>query len=168
MLMKKEKARIAIVPGSFDPITVGHLDLVRRAAEDYDTVYLAVMINSQKQYMFTMEQRKQIAEAAVSGLDNVCVITSDGMLWSLAKELGACAIVKGYRNEKDLAYEESMAKFNREHNPEAETVLLKSNEELAEVSSTVVRAKILAGEDLHTLLPQAAIDEIYKILPRSL
>lgn len=162
--MSEVKNRIAIVPGSFDPITVGHLDLVRRAAEDYDTVYLAVMINSEKQYMFTMEQRKQIAQAAVRGLRNVTVISSDGMLWMLAKELGACAIVKGYRNETDLAYEEMMAKFNGERYPEAKTVLLKSNEELVEVSSTVVRSKILAGEDLSAFLPTEAIDEIEKIL----
>ncbi len=166
--MKEESKRIAIVPGSFDPITIGHLDLLRRAAKDYDTVYLAVMINSEKQYMFTMEQRKRIAQAAVRDLDNVVVIASDGMLWSLAKELGACAIVKGYRNEKDLAYEEAMAKFNSEHYPDAKTVLLKSNEELVEVSSTVVRSKILAGEDLRAFLPVEAIDEIYKIVPRSL
>ena len=68
--------RIAIVPGSFDPITIGHLDILRRAAEEYDTVYLAIMINPEKQYMFTMAQRKQIAEAAVCDMENVKVITS--------------------------------------------------------------------------------------------
>ncbi len=166
--MQDQKKRIAIVPGSFDPITVGHLDLVRRAAQDYDVVYLAVMINAQKQYMFTMEQRKKIAEAAVTGIGNVIVISSDGMLWCLAKELGACAIVKGYRNNKDLEYEEMMARFNSEHYPPAKTVLLKSNESLVDVSSTVVRERILAGEDLHTFLPAEAIDEIYKIIPRKL
>ena len=163
-----ETKRIAIVPGSFDPITVGHLDILRRASQEYDVVYLAVMINAQKSYMFTMEQRKQIAKAAIAGLDNVTVIASEGMLWQLAKDLGACAIVKGYRNETDLAYEESMAAFNAEHYPQAKTVLLKADPMLIDVSSTAVRSKILAGEDLQGILPQEGIDEIYKILPRRL
>lgn len=166
--MTQKSKRIAIVPGSFDPITVGHLDVVCRAAKEYDTVYLAVMINAEKSYMFTMEQRKRIAEAAVKGITNVVVITSDGMLWCLARDLGASAIVKGYRNEKDLAYEKMMAEYNQTHYPEAQTVLLKSDETLVNVSSTVVREKILAGDDLRPYLPKAAIDEIYKILPRKL
>ena len=162
------KQRIAIVPGSFDPITNGHLDIVRRAAQMYDTVYLAVMINAEKRYMFTLEQRKRIAEAAVSGIANVTVLSSEGLLWQLAQSLGACAIVKGYRNDTDLAYEQRMAEYNRAHYPDAETVLLPSESSLTDVSSTVVRAKLLAREDLSRYLPAEAIDEIYKILPRSL
>jgi pantetheine-phosphate adenylyltransferase len=163
----KEK-RIAIVPGSFDPITNGHVDLVRRAAQTYDFVYLAVMINAEKRYMFTMEQRKRIAEAAVRELPNVTVITSEGMLWQLAKELKACAIIKGYRNEVDLAYEQRMAEYNSERYPEAKTVLLPSDATLVELSSTAVRAKILERGDLSPYLPAGAIDEIYKIIPRTL
>ena len=90
------------------------------------------------------------------------------MLWRLSKELHACAIVKGYRNEKDLAYENMMATYNREHNPQAETILLKADENLVEISSTAVREKILAGEDLHPYLPIAVIEEIYKIFPKQL
>ena len=102
--MQNSNKRIAIVPGSFDPITYGHIDIVQRAAEEYDHVYLAVMINREKSYMFTIEQRKRIALAAVAKLPNVEVISSEGMLWELAKELQACTIVKGYRNEVDLNY----------------------------------------------------------------
>ena len=160
--------KIAIVPGSFDPITIGHVDIIKRASEMYDKVYVAVMINSAKKYMFTIEQRKKISQSAVSDIPNVTVISSEGMLWELAKSLGACAIVKGYRNEKDLAYEQEMAVFNREHYPDAETVLLRSDDSLVDVSSTLVREKILMRADLSALLPQGAIDEIYKIVPRSI
>ena len=163
-----EKKKIAIVPGSFDPITVGHIDIAKRAAALYDEVYVAVMINREKSYMFTIEQRKRIAEAGLRGIPNVSVIASEGMLWALAKELGACAIVKGYRNEKDLVYEQTMADFNRAHYPEAETILLKSDERLMEVSSTAVRAKILERGDLKPFLPVEVINEIYKIIPRQL
>ncbi len=158
------KESIALIPGSFDPITFGHIDIVKRAISDYDTVILAIMINPKKKYMFTMQQREQIAKAALSDFPNVKVITSEGMLWKLAFDLNACAIVKGYRNERDLEYEKEMARFNTEHNPNAQTVLLKASDELEFVSSTRVREKILNGESLTKLLPQAAIDEINKII----
>lgn len=155
--------KIAIVPGSFDPITRGHIDIIKQAAQSYDRVYVAVMINSQKQYMFSIDERKQIAEAALSDIENVFVISSEGWLWMLAKELGACAIVKGYRNEVDLAYEQNMAKFNEEKYPEAKTVLIKSSSALEEISSTAVRERILKKEPLDDYLPQSVIAAINKI-----
>lgn len=157
------KESIAIVPGSFDPITNGHVDIINRAAKMYDKVYVAVMINSQKQYMFTLSQREKIAKACFLNKDNICVISSDGWLWELAKKLNACAIVKGYRNDKDLEYEREMAKFNADHYPQAQTVLLKAENQLTDLSSTMVRDKILKGESLTELLPQAAIDIIKNI-----
>ena len=144
--------RIAIVPGSFDPITNGHLDILRRAASEYEVVYLAVMINASKQYLFSIEQRTEIAKAATSDIKNVKVISSEGMLWSLAKELDADAIVKGYRNQTDYAYELEMAKFNEEHYPLAKTVLLKADPKLEALSSTALREK----------LAKAAAELVYK------
>ncbi|MBO5937952.1 MAG: pantetheine-phosphate adenylyltransferase [Clostridia bacterium] len=160
--------KIAIVPGSFDPITLGHLDIIERAAALYDLVYVAVMVNSEKSYMFSMEQRKRIAEAAVGNCPNVKVISSEGMLWKLAKELGAVAIVKGVRNDVDLAYEQTMAKYNSAHYSAAETVLLPAKEEYLHLSSTLVRTKILAREDLSACLPKGAICEIQKVFPTTL
>ena len=160
-----EKTKIAIVPGSFDPITNGHIDIVKRACESYDKVYVAVMINSSKKYMFTLEQRKKIAEAALKEHSKAEVISSDGMLWELAKELNAIAIVKGYRNERDLKYEQEMAEFNSAHYPEAQTVLLKADDALRGLSSTVIREMILTGKNIEKYLPIAAIDEIGKIVP---
>ena len=155
--------RIAIVPGSFDPITIGHLNIVERAAKEYDLVYVAVMINDQKNYMFSLEQRKRIAMACLGAWKNVKVISSEGMLWELAKNLGACAIVKGFRNEADLAYENRMAEFNATQYPAAQTLLLPAMKKHLHISSTLVREKILAREDLSKLLPKEAIDEIQKI-----
>lgn len=163
-----KQERIAIVPGSFDPITLGHLDVVRQASEQYDKVVLAVMVNAEKSYMFTLEQRTKIAEASVNAFSNVSVISSEGMLWELAKSLGACAIVKGVRNETDLAYEKMMAEYNSARYSAAETVLLPAREEHLHLSSTLVRNKILERSSLSGLLPEAAIVEIKKILPHVL
>ena len=160
------KQRIAVVPGSFDPITNGHIDVIRRATELYDKVFVAVMINDQKNYRFTLEEREAIARAALEGLERVEVISSRGWLWELAKNLGACAIVKGYRNETDLEYEQKMAEFNKEHNPDAETVLLKASDGLETLSSTVVRERILNDEQIDGLLPEKAIELIKKLTPR--
>ena len=159
-----EKKKIAIVPGSFDPITNGHLDIIRRATELYDEVIVAVMINQSKQYLFTMEQREVLTQIATASMARVRVISSDGMLWKLAQDMGACAIVKGYRNPTDYEYELEMAKYNKEHNPCAETVLLKSDDRLNEVSSTLVREALQKGCDLSLYLPSAVEEKIRDLL----
>ena len=155
--------RIAIVPGSFDPITNGHLSVIKKAAQDYDKVFVAVMINAQKEYMFTIEQRKSIAKACLEDMNNVEVISSEGWLWELAKSLDACAIVKGYRNQTDLDYELQMAKFNEEKYPQGKTVLIKAEEGLTQLSSTAVREMLLSGKSIEDLVPQKAIAEICRI-----
>lgn len=164
--MNDKKMRIAIVPGSFDPITNGHIDILQRAAADYDKVYLAVMINDAKCYMFTLSEREEIAKSAVNGIENVEVISSEGYLWKLAKALGAVAIVKGVRNPIDEEYELNMAKYNAEHYPEAETVLLQTREDLKHISSTLVRERISNNESLESLLPPATIDKIKEIISK--
>ena len=151
------KKRIAVIPGSFDPITKGHVSLVERALMEYDEIYLAVMINPSKQYLFTLEQRTAIAIAALRSYERVKVISSEGMLWELAEKLGACAIVKGYRNQTDYEYELKMAVFNAEHNPDAPTVLYRSDESLVDVSSTVVRERLHKGLTLEPYLPPETI-----------
>lgn len=160
----KDGKTVAIVPGSFDPITYGHIDIAARAAELYDKVYLAVMINDQKKYTFSIEERERIARAALCDIPNISVISSSGMLWKLAVELSADAIVKGYRNQTDYDYEQNMAEFNAEKNPMAKTVLLKANEKYSDLSSTVVRERMNNGDSIDGMLPKSAIEEISAIL----
>ena len=159
--------RIAVVPGSFDPMTNGHIAIVKQATELYDVVYVAVMINDKKQYMFSLEQREEIAKACLENMDRVRVISSRDWLWHLCSELDACAIVKGYRNDVDLKYENEMANFNRSHYPKAETVLLKADDSMTDLSSTLIREKILNAEDLGEFMPQKAIEIIKKIKPKN-
>lgn len=157
---KIKKEGIAIVPGSFDPITLGHVDIAMRAAERFEKVYFAVMINQDKKYMFTLEERVELAKAALEDVQGVEVISSEGMLWQLAEELGACAIVKGVRNEADREYELKMAEFNFSHNPSAKTILLDTTPALKDISSTLVREAIKKGQSLTDYLPDSVIEKI--------
>jgi len=130
---------VAVIPGSYDPMTVGHLDIVRRAAALYDRVVVAVMNNENKTYRFDMHERAHIAALTLAGLDNVSLVESEGLLIDLFDEVGGTVIVKGVRDENDRAYEAEMADWNVAHNEKAKTVLLEASEAFATVSSTAVR-----------------------------
>ena len=148
---------IALLPGSYDPITLGHLDIVMRAAARFDEVVVAVMNNAAKTYLFTMEERAALAQAATAHLANVRVVADEGMLVDLFDRIGADVIVKGVRNACDVAYEQEMAAYNLERNPRARTELWQASGELAEVSSTRVREALCKGDSLAGLLPDALI-----------
>jgi pantetheine-phosphate adenylyltransferase len=155
--------RIAVVPGSFDPMTIGHINIIERASELFDKVFVAVMINDTKTYMFTREQRTQIAKLSLAHLENVEVIFDDGMLWELALRLDACAIVKGIRDYKDYQYEFEMAQYNFKKNPHAQTVFLPCDEGAREISSTAVREKLSLGKDISDIISKNAIEYIYSL-----
>ncbi len=148
----------ALIPGSFDPMTLGHLDIVKRACAEYDRVTVAVMINESKQYAHTIEERAEMARLTVAGLPRVQVVTDRGMLVDLFDRIGADVIVKGVRNEKDRAYEEEMAAYNLSKNPRAKTVLLAADPALDAVSSSAVRKKLARGERPVGLLAPAVLD----------
>lgn len=149
---------LAIVPGSFDPMTMGHLDLVVKAAKRYDEVVVAVMINAAKRYLFDMETRVEIAKRTVAHLPNVRVISEKGLLIDLFDRLGADAVCKGWRNDRDYDYEVHMADWNREHNPRFRTELIRSRGEYSELSSTEVRGRLEAGEVPEGLVHPDALD----------
>ena len=155
--------RIAVIPGSFDPMTTGHINIIERASKLFDKVFVAVMINDKKSYMFTREQRTDIAKLSVEHLKNVEVIFDDGMLWELALRLDACAIVKGIRDYKDYQYEFDMAQYNYKKNPNAQTVFLPCDEGAREISSTAVRERLSKGEDISNIISKNAIKYIYSL-----
>lgn len=137
---------LAIVPGSFDPMTMGHLDIVRKAAERYNEVVVAVMVNPSKKYLFDMQTRVEIARRTVADFPNVRVIADRGMLIDLFDRLGASAVCKGWRNDRDYDYELHMADWNRAHNPRFRTELIRSRGEFADLSSTEVRQMLSVGD----------------------
>lgn len=155
--------RIAVIPGSFDPMTTGHINIIERASLLFDKVFVAVMINDAKQYMFTREQRTEIARLSVEHLSNVEVIFDDGMLSDLALRLDACAIVKGIRDYKDYQYEFEMAQYNYKKNPKAQTVFLPCDVGAREISSTAVRERINSGKDISDIVSKNAINYIYNL-----
>ena len=151
---------IAIVPGSFDPMTVGHRYLIERAAKLFDRVVVAIMINPDKKGRFSFAERKKIAELTLSGMNGVTVITADGYLADLAAALRATAIVKGVRNPDDYAYEQDMAVFNHDRNPLCETVFLPAYDEMTSISSSLARELIDAGMPTDAVLAREAAEYI--------
>ena len=156
----------ALIPGSFDPITLGHLDIITRAAARFDRVIVAVMTNDMrkyvqdalvKTYMFDQTERAAMAEAACAHLPNVEVISAGGMLIDLFDRVGADWIIKGVRSAVDFEYEQKHALYNRAHNPRAETLYMPADPAYDGLSSTLVRARIACGEDLTGFLPEAVI-----------
>ena len=149
--------KTAMVPGSFDPITVGHLDVIERAASMFDTVYVTVMVNGEKKTRFTLEERLSMASASLSHLSNVVVEASDALLADYAKERSVNVLVKGARNGTDFDYEHMLAQINLELDPELDTVILPSKKEFSYISSTYVRELIKYGKPLEGAVPREAI-----------
>lgn len=159
------KNKLALVTGSFDPITVGHADIVCRAAALFDHVTVLVAQNEEKTYMFTAWERAEIARAAFLDMPNVTVDVCDGYVAEYAKATGAVAFVRGIRDSKDVAYEQDMAERNFGYCGR-DTVLLFAKPEFHTVSSTAVRAKLAAGESVEGLVPQKSLEKISEFLCR--
>lgn len=144
--------RTAIIPGSFDPMTLGHLSFIIKASEMFDNVIVAIMNNSSKNSFFTLLERKEIAEKTCMELGNVKVITADGMLYDVAHAVGAKYIVKGVRNSIDFEYEQNMAKINRALAPDVQTVYLPADAAFEVVSSSLVREMLNNGKHVHAFM----------------
>ncbi len=143
-----------ILPGSYDPVTCGHLEIIKRAAREFDEVYVVAFINPDKTYKFTVEERVRMLCIATEGLDNVLVSYSLGRVVDYMREHGIEKIVKGYRTEADLAWEREQAEYNKHHGG-FDTELWLCRDEMKNVSSTAVRERLEHGEDTSGLLPPA-------------
>ncbi len=155
-----EKIKKAVIlPGSYDPVTLGHLDLIKRASEEYEEVYAVIFVNPDKNYTFSLDERVRMLMLATDELDNVLVSYSNGLVIDYMRDHDIELIIKGYRNDVDLEYEKKQAAWNLKHGG-YETLLLKSNESLTAVSSTLARENIKKGENLDGILPKAVIDHI--------
>ena len=148
--------RKALIPGSFDPITLGHLDLICRAERMFDEVTVGIFQNPEKESLFTSDERIELIRLATRNLERVHLIVSDGYTADFAHKGGYAAIVRGYRTQADLVYEQKMANFNRQRGG-IDTLLLQAPENLSRVSSSAVRERLRLGEDVSALVPPASL-----------
>lgn len=146
---------VAIYPGSFDPLTNGHVDIIRRGARLFDRIVIAVLINLEKAPLFTVPERVEIAREAFLGSSNVEVDTFDGLLVDYARKRGAGVIVKGLRAVSDFEFEMQMALMNRKLNPEVETVFMMPTQPYTYVSSRLVKEVVALGGSVHGLVPES-------------
>lgn len=151
---------IAIVPGSFDPITRGHLDIVQRARRMFDAVIVAVGENTTKNYLFTPDERVALARAAVADLPGVSVEAMHGLLVNFAAEHGASAIVKGLRFSGDFDYELQMAHLNSHMRPDIETVFLPAGRVFGTISSSLLRTIAHNGGDITEFVTPEVADAV--------
>lgn len=154
--------RIAVCPGSFDPITLGHLDIITRACAMFDKIIVVVMNNANKHYTFSPEERKEMIEKSVSGLCNVKVDLYDGLLAEYAAQQNACAIIKGLRAMSDFEYEFQMALANKKLNPGVETLFLTTSAQNMYLSSSMVKQIADMGGDITDFVPAVIHDDILK------
>lgn len=150
----------AIYPGSFDPITLGHLNIIRRAAHIFDKVVVCVMVNSAKTPMFTLEERMELIGRVVKRLKNVEVDTSSMLLAEYAKRYEGAVLVKGLRAVSDYEAEVQMALVNSKMNRKLETVFLPSSQKYTYLSSTVVKEMAKYGSDLREFVPVEILQDV--------
>lgn len=155
--MTASDRRHAIFPGTFDPVTSGHVDLVERAARLFDHLTIAVAAHHDKRHILTVEERVALLEEVTRDLAHVDVVVLDGLLVEGARRLGATAIVRGIRSAADLEYERQLALTNRAMDAELDTVMLLSSSEHAHVSSTLVRQIARLGGDISPFVPPAVV-----------
>ncbi len=155
--------KTAICPGSFDPVTIGHIDIIRRAAKLFDKVIVVVMFNYQKPTSyFTAEERVELIKRSTTDIENIEVETYSGLLADYAAQKGACAVVKGLRAVSDFEYEFQQALTNKKLNSEMETVFVAANAENMYLSSSVVKQVCEFGGDISEFVPAEVCEDIIK------
>ena len=151
--------KTAICPGSFDPVTIGHLSIIRRCADIFDHLTVCVMVNAGKNPMFTLDERVELIRRVVADLPNVEVDSSSELLAEYARKKGSCVIVKGLRAGSDFESEFQMAMINRKINPELDTMFLTAEHQYMYMSSSVVKELGCYGAELTDLLPEEIIPD---------
>lgn len=153
-------ATTVVCPGSFDPITMGHLDIITRASKMFDNVIVLVSRNTAKTPLFSAEERMEMIKKSTANLKNVTVDSDDGLLADYMKKVDACAIVKGLRAVSDFEYEFQMALTNKKLNSNADTVFLTAGAENMYLSSSIVKSVGKLGGDIKNFVPDVIYDDI--------
>ena len=152
----------AIYPGSFDPLTLGHLDMIERSAKIVDELVIGVLNNSAKNSLFSLDERVSMIKEMTESMPNVTVASFDGLLVDYMKEINATIIVRGLRAVTDFEYELQIAQTNHVENPEVETIFLTTSLQYSYLSSTIVNEFASYGGDISKFVPARFIDRIYE------
>ena len=158
---------IALYPGTFDPATLGHIDLIRRAAKLFDEVIVGVADNKDKSPLFTLVERVEMLEVAVEGLDNVRVIGFNNLLIDCVREQNADTILRGLRAVSDFEYEFQLAAMNRHLDPGIETTFLTPSESYAFLSSTLIKEVASLGGDVSEFVPPQVMKALKRVYSRN-
>ena len=158
---------ICVYPGSFDPVTVGHLDLIERASSLFDQVVVAVLHNPAKTGCFTVEERIRLLQKACGHLSNVTFDRFDGLLVDYMHERGAQVVLRGVRGSKDFDSEMVMAQLNHQLAPDVETLFMATRPEHAHISSSAVREIAMFGGDFSPFVPQTIAEDVSRIMRKS-
>lgn len=150
----------AVYPGSFDPVTLGHLDVIRRAARATDELIIGILRNTKKKPLFSLEERKEMIEDCVKEINNVTVKVFDGMTVDFARENGANIIVRGLRAVSDFEYEMQMAQTNHTIDPQVDTIFFTTSLEYAFLSSTIVKEVGYYGKDVSHYVPEPVVRKL--------
>ena len=156
--------KTAIYPGSFDPVTIGHLNIIRRAANIFDRLIVCVMVNAGKNPMFTLEERVELIRRVTKDLPNVEIDGSNELLAEYAKRKGSCVIVKGLRAGSDFENEFQMAMINHKINPDLDTMFLTAEHQYTYLSSSMVKELGIYHVDLTDFLPEEIIPDFRRKL----
>ena len=152
--------RIGLYAGSFDPITNGHLDIIKRASGLFDSVDVVVSVNPEKKYMFSQDERLEMMKNLISDFKNVSVHAYEGLIVNYAKEVNAKVLVRGVRSANDFAYEFDLALMNQNLNNNIETVFLQSKEKYTIVKSSSIKELAKFGGDISRMVPEIVADKL--------
>ncbi len=159
--------RICLYPGSFDPVTRGHMDVIIRASRLFDQVVVGVLHNPDKQGCFPVEKRLEMLKKACAAIENVRILSYGGLLAQLTKEENIHVVIRGVRGVADLESETMMARINRQLNPGLETLFLPASPEHGEISASMVRQLAAFGADLSAYVPQEILPDILNAFQKS-
>ncbi len=154
--------KIGIYPGSFDPLTYGHLDLIQRGSRLFDKLYIAISINPQKKTLFTIDERKAMVEEAVKDIPNVEVVICDKLISQFAKEVNATCLLRGLRAVTDFEFELQMASTNNMLNPDVDTIFMMTKTEYSYFSSSMVKEIAQFNGDISSFVPPFIAKKIYE------
>ncbi|MDR1773701.1 MAG: pantetheine-phosphate adenylyltransferase [Clostridioides sp.] len=155
-----DKIQKAMFAGSFDPITNGHLDIINRSAKIFDKLYIGVLYNPTKKGLFTFEERVDLIKKCTSHLNNIEVVSFDGLLVKYCEENGIDTLVRGIRIGSDVDYELQMARMNKELSPQIETILFPSSTKYSFISSSLIKEVLFFGADIKKLVPEIVLSEL--------